>query len=420
MPEADLIVVGGGMAGLTAGARAAAAGARVILVERAGELGGSALLSGGYLWTVPTVEALLSEDPGADPELGAVLVDGFPRAVEWVRSVGVDVSGPSTVLGHGVGYKIDIAAYLRRCANLIRTRDGHVVAHAVTDRLLTRDGAVTGIAVNDRDGYSEVTAGWTLLSTGGFQGDDALRQRLLGPTTPGLPLRANPVSRGDGIRLALGVGAVLAPAPRGFYGHLVAAPLDEFTPREFLRLAFISSDLCVLLNEQGRRFTDERRGDHHNAQAVVGQPGRHALLVLDERLRQVMSTSPHARHVERIDRVAEAMAVGAHVATAASARELGTQAAPWGFDAAGVEAAVARTSLSAPYYGVEVTPSITFGFGGIEIDGTAAVLNDRGKPIPGLLAAGADAAGVYLHGYAGGLSLAATFALAATETMGVG
>ena len=46
----DLVVVGGGMAGLTAAARAARDGARVAVVERAEELGGSARYA-GYLWT---------------------------------------------------------------------------------------------------------------------------------------------------------------------------------------------------------------------------------------------------------------------------------------------------------------------------------------------------------------------------------
>jgi NADPH-dependent 2,4-dienoyl-CoA reductase/sulfur reductase-like enzyme len=91
---ADLLVIGGGMAGLTAGTRAARGGAKVVLVERAPELGGSAVFASNC-WTTPTFEALWAVDSDGDPELGRALVEGFADGVEWIRSVvGVDV-GPS-------------------------------------------------------------------------------------------------------------------------------------------------------------------------------------------------------------------------------------------------------------------------------------------------------------------------------------
>ena len=73
----DLAVVGGGMAGLTAAARAARDGATVVLVERAAELGGSARYA-GYLWTAPSDQVLAEVDPGGDPSLRHALVAGFP------------------------------------------------------------------------------------------------------------------------------------------------------------------------------------------------------------------------------------------------------------------------------------------------------------------------------------------------------
>lgn len=66
--RADLLVIGAGMAGLTAAARAARDGANVVLVERAQALGGSAVFA-QYVWTTPTFEGLQALDPGGDPEL---------------------------------------------------------------------------------------------------------------------------------------------------------------------------------------------------------------------------------------------------------------------------------------------------------------------------------------------------------------
>src|ERR1700751_2114304 len=79
---ADLLVIGGGMAGLTAGAWAARHGARVIVVERAPSLGGSAAFA-GFVWTTPTVDAMQAVNPGGDPELGRALVEGFADGIEW-------------------------------------------------------------------------------------------------------------------------------------------------------------------------------------------------------------------------------------------------------------------------------------------------------------------------------------------------
>ena len=65
---------------------------------------------------------------------------------------------------------------------------------------------------------------------------------------------------------------------------------------------------------------------------------------------------------------------------------------------------------------IETVPAISFTFGGLAIDNRARVLDDAGAPIPGLLAAGADAGGVFNKAYAGGLAAALVFALRAART----
>src|SRR5205814_2855552 len=69
-----------------------------------------------------------------------------------------------------------------------------------------------------------------------------------------------------------------------------------------------------------------------------------------------------------------------------------------------------------PFYVIEAVPGITFTFGGLVIDDDAHVLDGGGRPIPGLLAAGADAGGVYTRAYAGGLAAALVFGLRAART----
>jgi len=72
--------------------------------------------------------------------------------------------------------------------------------------------------------------------------------------------------------------------------------------------------------------------------------------------------------------------------------------------------------VTAPYYVIEVIPAITFTFTGLRIDERARVLAADGEPIRGLLAAGADAGGVFHRAYAGGLAAALVFGLQAAAT----
>jgi succinate dehydrogenase/fumarate reductase flavoprotein subunit len=65
---------------------------------------------------------------------------------------------------------------------------------------------------------------------------------------------------------------------------------------------------------------------------------------------------------------------------------------------------------------IEVIPAITFTFSGLRIDPHARVLGESGQVIPGLLAAGADAGGVFNRAYAGGLACALVFGLQAAAT----
>ncbi len=125
----DLVVIGGGMAGLTAAAHASRAGASVVIVERADELGGSARYA-GYLWTAPTDHVLAGVDPDGDPALRHTLVDGFAGALAWISSLDVPVDDEVTVLRYGRGHRIDTAAYIRACERVVTDSGGEILVGA--------------------------------------------------------------------------------------------------------------------------------------------------------------------------------------------------------------------------------------------------------------------------------------------------
>ena len=76
----------------------------MVLVEKGPAIGGSAMYA-GFLWTAPTVEVMREVNPDADPALAAQVVERYGEGLDWVRSLGVHVADPVTVLGYGRGYR---------------------------------------------------------------------------------------------------------------------------------------------------------------------------------------------------------------------------------------------------------------------------------------------------------------------------
>ena len=297
----DLLVFGGGMAGMSAAARAAADGASVVLVEKGPAIGGSAMYA-GFVWTAPTVDVMREVNPDADPALSAPVVERYGEAMDWIRSLGVTVGEMVTVLGYGRGCATDMANYLLACERLVRER-GELLVGASAQRLLFDDGAVVGAEIRTASGEQrEIRARSTLLATGGFGGDPALRAEHIHPLAADLPLRANTHSVGDGLRLGLSVGAAFGPPDAGFYGHLIPSKVAYSDPYEFTDLTFYHSEHGVLLNLEGRRFCDETVGDHLSTLYVLEQPEARALLVYDQRVHDEWMMAPYVKGVEPLDK----------------------------------------------------------------------------------------------------------------------
>ena len=436
--ECDLLVIGAGMAGLSAAGWAAERGARVIVVEKAAATGGSAVLSGGVLWTASSPQRMALYG-GGNPELGAVICATFPDAMEWLRKREIAISPKMNVL-HGYGYQIDIIEHLRGCEALVEQAGGHVVLG--TDTLeLVRDeaGTVIGARTSHADGDVTVRARSTILATGGFQGSPEMRARYIHPNAEGILLRSQPVSDGRGLRLGASVGGEVAGTNRGFYGHLVSESPDWGQERLYTRLSQYHSDHTILLNEQGRRFCDETLGDHTNSCFTVSQPGARALCFWDTRVHDLYATQPVVASAVPEDKMAVALEHGGKGVVARTLEQVAAFATEHGFDGARTlrsirefndgtrngwerldppRAETCEPLDKAPFYALIVHPAITFTFGGLSIDTGARVLRTDGSVVPGLLAAGADAGGAYGIGYAGGLAMAMTFGITAARSAG--
>jgi succinate dehydrogenase/fumarate reductase flavoprotein subunit len=430
----DLLVLGGGMAGLSAAAWSVKQGRSIVLVEK-GELGGSAARA-GFIWTAPSVEVLREQIPDGDPELAGQLIEGFEPGVEWVRSLGVEVQPAVTVLRFGRGHQTSILNYLRVCELIIRDDErSDLILRANTERLLFDDGEVRGAEIRLASGeVREIRASATLLATGGFGGDADLRAELIHPQARDIPLRANRFSRGDGLRLARAVGAQFGPEDAGFYGHLMATGVQLREDDDYPALSLFHSEHAVLFNVHAKRFVDETVGDHLTTLALMKQPGARGLLISDQRAKELLS-QPYVEGVMPSDFFDNVYKRGARAAIANDIDELEFLPPEWGYDGSAIKEALLEYNRRVadgtvepsrehdpapvdrpPFYVVEAVPAITFTFGGLRIDPDARVLDEQGAPIPGLLAAGADAGGVYVRAYAGGLAAALVFGLRAART----
>lgn len=338
MPE-TVVVAGAGMAGLAAAVRARELGARVVVHEAGDRPGGSMLLSSCVVWRYRELERFRAECPGGDPELQRVVWEGLDEALAWLERLGAPIVARATGNPLTTGVRFDPGGLTETLA-------------ARVDDLRLRE-PLAAVA----DGVP------TILATGGFQGDRELVRRHVTPEADGLVLRANPWSRGDGLRLALARGAGLSSGLDEFYGrNLAAAPRIE--PADFVRLAQVYARHATVENARGERYEARTWSEVDVVQWTARQPGARAWYVVPD----------------------EALAEPVRERTVAGVLEA----------AAAAGAPVERREGTTR---VEVVAGITTTLGGIAVDA-------RARAAAGLWAAGADAGGISTGGWSSALAAA--------------
>lgn len=421
--ETDLLIIGGGIGGMSAAAEAASRGASVVVVEIGKDIGGSAILSQGLVWMPPTMQGFVAEDSQGDVAQFQALLDDFSCVFEWLESHDVWISPPvRAILGLGDGRQVDMAGFFAAMLRVVEGVGGVVVRNTETEELIIENGAVLGARCRDIESGERVIvrAKATVLATGGFQASEEARRRYL-PNSTRLILRGNPNNTGGGIKFGISAGGSLSEPMGGFYGHLLPYPGDEFKPSDFARLSFYESEFGVLIDKSGERFCDKSLGDHINVQEV-SEVDR-AVLVVDEDVR-VNGLGRLMAGADGSEKWAAAAGFGCNYVQAATFEELCEAIAQWGYSGqialktlkafnAVVESNPnsldpprfknRRAIAQPPFHAVEVQAGITFAYGGLRSDAHGRVLDRNGNPVPKLFVAGVDAGGFNRKGYGGGL-----------------
>ena len=332
----DVVIIGSGNAGLTAGIAASEKGASVLMLEKADpELAGgnTKYTAGAMRFCYEASEDLLPllADPN-DPRIAISdfgqytherfktdllgFNDGAPLTPEqeilieqsydtmvWLASHGVTYDpiwarqsfekdgkiifwGGLTLAAknEGVGlFDMELVAFMKL--------GGTIRYGAEFAVLLTKNSKVIGVSLASGE---EVLAKSVILACGGFESSDEMRVEHIGPEWKTAKVRGTPHNNGDGLRAALDIGA----QKYGRFDGCHATPMDfhmkdygnlEIIPSERKNYRKISYFLGVMINNEGQRFVDEGM-DFRNytyaqfGRAVLQQPGQKAWQIFDSKV----------------------------------------------------------------------------------------------------------------------------------------
>ena len=485
----DVVVVGGGNAAFCAALSAAEHGVSVLLLERApeAEAGGNSRFTAGAMKCVydgvedlKTLMPDLSEqeiaitdfgthpegkffdDIGrethyrADPDLVEVLVKRSRDTMLWMRDKGVrfvpmfgrqafkidgrfKFYGGLTVEAWGGGPGLIEALTRTALKNGIK-----VAYQARAMSLIADDDGVKGVRVKYAGKTVEVHAKAVVLAAGGFEANAEWRTKYLGPGWELAKVRGTRFNTGDGIRMALDIGAL----PTGNWSgcHSVswdrnAGEFGELSVPDFQKHCY---PFGIMLNANGERFVDEGADIWSYTYArygrvVLAQPGHFAWQIFDRKSQPLLRDEYRAKRatrvradtleelVNKLDDVNPARALETIKAYNAATRT-DTPFNPNLKDGrATVGLAIPKSNWAnsidePPFEAHAVTCGITFTFGGVKIDTRSQVIDTDGVLIPGLYAAGEMVGGIFYFGYPSGSGLmsGAVFGRIAGESAGRG
>lgn len=423
--EAELLIIGGGLAGFSAGIKALQLGAtNVLIIDKAtgegADYGGSSLWSGGnFLYPAEGAEDAVaqymdvvwgSSHQKAREDLITAMATRAYNNLNWLIDLGVEYGDPTNtypqyplILTRKMVPGQAMAALAEAYANL-----GGQVAYGVKAcDFLLGNGGVTGVLACDLEGsYFNVLGGKTILCTGGYVANKARMEEYLGEEGDELFCRAPQGITGDGIRMVENAGGYMVNCHGLKTAYICGVHYPSGT--QPFDLAYM-----VAINSEGKRFFDEATGAHsqEHGRKLLNEPGQIDGLIADSKVfANFESTVTRwekkgitVYQTNTIEEMAQIFGcpVDAMVATINEYNEhvVGDHTEGLAIEKTGT----AATIDTPPYYGFyPCKPGCSHAFGGIAINGKAQVLQPDGRTIANLYAAGEVAGGFFYDNYLGG------------------
>jgi len=440
---AKVIVVGGGLAGLSAAHTLLERGANVLLLDKQGFMGGNSTKATSGINGAGTQS---QQDLGitdsakiffddtkksardlARDDLITVLTGRSGDAVNWLQNkFGLDLSQVARLGGHSQprthrgdaqfpGMVITYAQ-LERLEDLSLSNPERVTIKKkarVTKLVKDESGAVIGVEYT-QGGKTETAYGPVILATGGYAADfssDSLLKKYR-PEYYELPTTNGDHSTGDGQKMAIAIGASAVDLEKvQVHPTGLVDPNEPDAKVKFLAAEALRGVGGLLLDNTGKRFVDElQHRDYVTGKIWENKKFPIRLILNGASSKQI---EWHCKHyvgrglMKRFE------------SGAALAKEIGIKPEELKktFDDYNAVAKSKKDPFGKKffqpgewtmddYFNVAImTPVLHYTMGGLEIDPESRVIGSDGKPIPGLYAAGEVAGGVHGANRLGGSSL---------------
>ena len=431
--DADLVIIGGGGAGMTASIRAEELGLDTVLVEKMSFMGGAISISGGNQVvmgsqmqkdlgvTDDSVESMVEDfmANGANlnvPELITLYAENVGETSDWLQEEGVtyDLEGGLHQLAEyshdrELAYTGSGAGAAEAMRGLVAESGAKVLLNTRASELLTdENGAVTGVIAADDTTTYTINAGAVLLATGGYgYNKDLLTEEMQSA------LYYGPVSStGDGVIMATAEG-IDADTRLMEYGKRYPNGIEV---SEGIAKSTINGNIpawkmsAILVNAEGERVVNEKASNRTILETELQQTGSELYLVMDQETFDVWSekvgydvtdyleangtTTPVFAHGETIEKAAAAAGIDGEALAATVERYNG-------FVENGEDEDFGRSAEymtmpigDGPYYIIEQKPRFATTMGGLVINTDLQVMNKSGEVIEGLYAAGEVVGGV--------------------------
>ena len=429
--EWDVIVVGTGVAGLTAACSALESGAGTVLIlEKSPVVGGHSILSTGYVAAVDKrrqQKAGIEDSPSLmlqnmlevggnlnDVELAKIVCENSEDTVYWLEKMGVkwDENIYQTVAGlhprsHITNFVRAGYDYVMALLSSAKKMGAKLALNTKGLELIEKDGRVTGIRVQNPDGsISDLSAKSIILATGGFTANVQLRKQFDPRLTEEFPTTANPNRKsfdgatGDGLIMACKLGAATKDAE---YLQLIPFWGGRL-------LDYVGGDIFV--NNQGLRFVNEAASWREVSNAILEQDKREMWAITDSQSKKgaslgVKLMNGTVKKSSSIKEMAEVMGVPAQ--NLEETIQNYNKYAGEGLDPFFGKKVFTQKIEQPPFYFGKEKLAVHFCCGGIKLNKNAEVVKLDGSIIPGLYVCGEASGGPHGHDRLGGVALTSAF-----------
>ena len=437
--ETDIVIIGGGGAGLPAALTAHEKGSRVVVVEKRNVVGGNALMAEGFFAAESPAQKRLLIDAKRDELFKKALDYSHYKVDPRILRVFINRSGDTVRWIEEKGYRFDrvVPFYPNQVplvwhivdghgATLIKIFESECKGKGISIRKKTRageiliddKGKITGVKAEGEEGHLEIKAKSVIIATGGFASNKALLKKYCPENLMIVEHSGLPGMDGDGLMMATEIGA-----DTDGLGNLMKVGPAPF-PKNWPLEGVAGEPYCIWVNKKGERFIDEtvtfnvfeafnaiaRQRDgicyaildngikeniiQHGLVRGCGEmfvPRGEKMDGLDEEIRKQVEKGG-AFISESLEAVSEW--IGAPTDSLRKTVDTYNRYCDRHYDELFVkDSQYLQAIRTPPFYAIRAGGAVLVTTGGIKINDKMEVLNTSGDSIPGLYAAGTDTGG---------------------------